>query len=241
MEDVMVIKSQPFLLQELIIAGGCVPSPGYLDVGTTGVATQGQPVNFTLSCQDVSDYGAIWIDYNDNTSFDDAGELVYNGGPGTSQTGTIVIPFTAPAGTHRVRVRDNYNAAPPSGCGSITFGETKDFRLTVNAAANCSGTPAASNTLSSVNPVCNGVLFTLSLSVQYMNLGITYQWQSSPTGSNYTNISGATSYSYTGTESASTYYRCKIACTISGQSVFSTALLESAEPLQQLLLHPCRI
>ncbi|HYV94460.1 MAG TPA: GEVED domain-containing protein [Chitinophagales bacterium] len=223
-------KISGFTFAGINYSGNCVASPGYLDVGTTGSATQGQPVSFTLSCQDESDYGAIWIDFNDNASFDDAGELVYNGGPGITQTGTIVIPVSAPAGTHRVRIRDNYNAAPPSSCGSITFGETKDFRLTVNAATNCSGTPAASNTLSSINPVCNGVSFTLSLSVQYLNLGITYQWQSSPTGSTYTNISGATNYSLTTTQSASKYYRCKITCTNSGQFVNSTALLVSLNP-----------
>src|SRR6185436_9172507 len=103
---------------------------------------------------------------------------VYSGGPGTGLTGTITVPPTAAVGTHRVRVRNNYNAAPPGSCGSISYGETKDFRLTVNAGTNCSGTPAASNTLSTLNPVCPGVNFTLSLSTTYVNLGITYQWQS---------------------------------------------------------------
>src|SRR4029077_13612636 len=101
---------------------------------------------------------------------------------------------------------------------------------TVTAGTNCSGVPAASNTLSSVNPVCSGANFTLSLSTTYINLGITYQWQSSPTGSTYTDLSVATSYSYSTTQPAATYYRCKIACTVSGQFLFNTPLLENLNP-----------
>ncbi len=204
--------------------GNCVASPGYLDVATTGSTYQGQPCSFTLSCGDVNDYASIWIDYNDNASFDDAGELVYSGGPGTSQGGTFTVPASTPAGTHRVRVRNNYGAAPPSSCGDVTFGETKDFRLTVNAATNCSGAPASSTTLSTANPVCSGSSFTLSLSVTYLNLGITYQWRSSTNGSSYSDISGATNPTYTTTQSSTKYYRCRVTCSISGQSTTSSAL-----------------
>ncbi len=217
-------KISAFSYAGINYSGSCVSSPGYNDVGTVGSAYQGQSNNFTLTLEDVNDYAAIWIDFNDNASFEDAGEQVYSGGPGTSLTGSIYVPVSVAAGTHRLRVRDNYGSVPPSSCGSITFGETKDFRLTVIAATNCSGAPAASNTLSTSNPVCSGVNFTLSLSVTYLNLGITYQWQSSSNGSTYNNISGATSYSYTTTQSNATYYRCQITCTNSGQSINSTAL-----------------
>ncbi|MEO5673049.1 MAG: GEVED domain-containing protein [Chitinophagales bacterium] len=204
---------------------GCISSPGYVDVGTTGTTTQGQTNSFTLTLADPSDYGAIWIDFNDNASFEDVNELVYSGGPGTSQTGSISIPVTANAGTHRVRVRDSYSVAVPSSCGGVSYGETKDFRLTINTAVNCSGAPAASATVSSSNPVCSAGAFTLSLSVTYVDLGITFQWQSSSNGNTYTNIAGATSYSYLASQSAAAYYRCKITCTQSGQSIFSSALL----------------
>ncbi len=211
-------------------SGGCLSSPGYLDVGTTGTTTQGQSPSFILTLGDVSDYASIWIDYNDNASFDDANELVYSGGPGTSLSGNISVPLNANVGTHRMRVRDNFDAAPPSSCGSISFGETKDFRITINQATNCTGTPASSSTLSTANPVCSGVNFTLSLTTLYVNLGITYQWQSSANGNTYSNIGGATSSAFTTSLAASTYYRCQITCTNSGQSVFSSALLVNLNP-----------
>ncbi|MCS6916854.1 MAG: GEVED domain-containing protein [Chitinophagales bacterium] len=203
----------------------CLNSPGYQDVGTTATVVQGQDYPVTISCGDPSDYVSVWIDFNDNTSFDDAGELVFSGGPGTTMSGTIVIPVTAPVGTHRLRVRNNYDAPPVGSCGSQELGETKDFRVTVQQAFNCSGAPAAANTQSTVSAACSGIPFTLSLSITYLDLGITYQWQRSTDGVSYTNITGATTKTYVATQSSATYYRCRVTCSNSGQSTNSSALL----------------
>jgi hypothetical protein len=218
--------------------GACLSAPAYLDVATVATATQGQTNSFTITNGDLNDYAAVWMDFNDNNSFDDAGELLYSGGPGTSLIGTMTIPLTAAVGTHRIRVRNNYGAVPASSCGTQTYGETKDFRISVLLATNCSGAPAASTTLSTNGNVCAGVSFTLSLGTVYTNLGISYIWQSSADNITYTDISGATSFNYTTTLSSSKYYRCKISCSFSGQSTNSTPLLVTLNPFNNCYCTP---
>lgn len=88
----------------------------------------------------------------------------------------------------------------------------------------CSGSPAPGNTVSSSNPVCSGVNFTLSLQNTNMGTGITYQWQSSPDGITWTNIA-STSATATVSQTTATYYQCLVTCTSSGITVNSTPVL----------------
>ncbi len=76
----------------------------------------------------------------------------------------------------------------------------------------CSGTPAPGNTIASVNPVVSGSSSVLSLQNATSGTGVTYQWKSSTDNVTFTNISGATSATYTATPSAATYYVCDVTC-----------------------------
>src|SRR4029077_9297462 len=58
--------------------------------------------------------------------------------------------------------------------------------------------------------------FTLSLQNTTTGTGITYQWQSSPDNSTWTNIAGATSSTTEQTQSTATYYRCAVICSAGG-------------------------
>jgi subtilisin-like proprotein convertase family protein len=77
----------------------------------------------------------------------------------------------------------------------------------------CSGTPTGGTTQSSLTSACTGVPFTLSVTGATSGAwGLTYQWESSPNGTTWTNIAGATGTTYVATQTASTYYRRKITC-----------------------------
>jgi subtilisin-like proprotein convertase family protein len=95
-------------------------------------------------------------------------------------------------------------------------------------AVACTGTPTPGNTLSSVTSVCSGINFNLSLQNSAPAIGLTYQWQSSPDGSTWTNITGATSSSLIRSQTAATYYRCQVTC--SGNTGTSTAVLVGMNP-----------
>lgn len=74
----------------------------------------------------------------------------------------------------------------------------------------CSGTPNPGNTVASANPGCLSASPVLSLQNATSGSGVTYQWQSSPNGTTWSNISGATSATYNPTATA--YYRCNVTC-----------------------------
>ncbi|MCX6296819.1 MAG: GEVED domain-containing protein [Bacteroidetes bacterium] len=86
----------------------------------------------------------------------------------------------------------------------------------------CTGTPAPGNTLSSLNPVCSGASFMLSLQNATTGSGVTYQWQSSADGITYANIGGATLATYSTTQTSATFYQCIVTCTVSGLASTST-------------------
>lgn len=87
---------------------------------------------------------------------------------------------------------------------------------------SCTGTPAASTAVASSALLCNGASVNLGLASPYTDVGLTYQWQTSPDNTTYTNVStGGTASTYTATQAATTWYRLVITCTASGQSTNS--------------------
>jgi hypothetical protein len=91
----------------------------------------------------------------------------------------------------------------------------------------CSGLPVAGTAAASPSLACAAFNTTLSLSGSTSACGLTYQWQSGPTvGGPWTNIIGATAVTSSVTVSATTYYRCVLACGAStAASVPATASL----------------
>ena len=225
------------------INGCSTPAPGagsilsrysnFTSLGSFTTITQGMSIPFSINedeCDGATYYSngiAIFIDYNQNGTYE-MSEQVYvdaatASGPRTV-SGSFTVPFTSLTGQTGMRVicAESYSGASITGCLNYNYGETEDYIVTVVAPAACSGTPSASSSVSSSSSVCPATTFDLSLSVSYVFTGITYQWQSSPNGSTYTNISGATSSPYSTSQTASTYYRCIVTCTNSGQSITST-------------------
>jgi hypothetical protein len=77
----------------------------------------------------------IYIDYNDDGDFTDAGELVANAPSSTNlNTSIITIPLNAVVASLRMRVRCAYGTEPASPCGTEAYGETEDYNVSVLAA-----------------------------------------------------------------------------------------------------------
>jgi endonuclease I/chitodextrinase len=110
--------------------------------GTTGTAiTITVTPSWTSSVY--SEGYAVWIDYNKNGLFTDAGELVWSKAASTTTpvSGTITIPATASLGLTTMRVSMKYNAIPTS-CEAIPYGQVEDY--TVNVIAGTADTTAPS-------------------------------------------------------------------------------------------------
>jgi hypothetical protein len=115
-----------------------------------------------------SEYFKIYIDYNQDGDFSDAGEEAYDAGAtvsGTSATGSLTIPSTALSGETGMRVIMRYSSAP-SECGTFTYGEVEDYCITISGGTGSSCTTAptglsssvgASNVVLSWNPVPGSV------------------------------------------------------------------------------------
>ena len=210
-------------------ASGC--STGSYAYVTGQSVTQLQGLDVTLSMQAGPIYGQgfkVWIDWNNNQSFADAGELVYTS-PGSSTnvyTGTVTVPFSAAAGTKRMRVLCNYAGIPPAmdGCPvSQFYGEVEDYDFVVVASANCTGTPVAGTAASTATSICPGVNYTLSLTGATQAAGLTYQWQSAPSATGpWTNIPAGTTPSFITSQTVNTWYQCIVTC--SGLSATSSVI-----------------
>jgi len=121
---------------------GCSPNPNNYTYFSAKTVTAVQGNNFNVSMQSGPDFAegyAIWIDWNIDGDFDDAGEYAFNSGVATTAivNGIIAVPYSATPGITRMRVRCAYNYVPVAGNACTTFneGETEDYNIQINACA----------------------------------------------------------------------------------------------------------
>ena len=159
----------------------CVVTPGTTSKGVKSVITTGGVVNInnqTVASNTYSDFTAmsvanfiggtdvaftvlpfdgthgirIWIDWNNNSVFDDA-EMVYNSnGYVSSATGTIAIPAGTAVGNYRMRIVANWLSGSPTPCGNLNStnnGEAEDYTFAVIAPPTCM--PPTNVTITNIN------------------------------------------------------------------------------------------
>ena len=79
-----------------------------------------------------TEHWAVWIDYNGDGDFDDAGENVVSGVSGKAAVTALITPPASAAGiTTRMRVAMKYNQAVTASCTNITSGEVEDYTVTI--------------------------------------------------------------------------------------------------------------
>jgi hypothetical protein len=82
-----------------------------------------------------TEYWKVWVDWNHDYDFADAGEEEYSTSTSTTAifSGTISAPITATPGMTRMRVSMKYGSAPSS-CEAFGYGEVEDYTINVKAA-----------------------------------------------------------------------------------------------------------
>lgn len=90
---------------------------------------------------------SVWIDFNKDGDFEDAGENVFTSGASQSTTvsGSFSIPNDALIGSTRMRVSMRYNTTPNS-CGAFDYGEVEDYTVNITE-------PSLSNEEFSLNEI----------------------------------------------------------------------------------------
>ncbi len=195
---------------------------GYADF--TSISTdlvQGDTYNVSLkpgfASTTYNEYWKIWIDYNQDDDFSDAGELVYDAGSlsSTTVTGSFLVSSAALAGATRMRVSMKYNAAQTSACETFAYGEVEDY--TVNLIPVCpipSGLNASIITTSSATLNWNSTTaISYNVRIKAVSSSSWNDFSASSTSMNITGMTSATDYEF----------QVKSICTQSNTSVFSSS------------------
>ncbi len=184
----------------------------------------GQCINTTLypstpiiinSCSSGTITGCNWAQEYSDLTFNTTGNFTFSSSISTdfltlTTAANVVIAFgpqplsaNIPSiGGYRLHVSNN------SACGT-----DNNCRVTSYACAlPCSGTPLAGSTQANYTTICTATNVSFSLMGSTNATGITHQWQTSSNGITWTNAPGASNNTYSQLVTATSYYRCVVAC-----------------------------
>jgi len=191
-----------------------------------GAEAQGNILNIDITFSTGFTYDTtIWVDWNDDLDFDDAGETMYTGVSLAANPTTLNASFTIPAaatiGNHRMRIGGQDNG-PTDPCYTGIWGSYEDYTLNVIANTPCT-TPTAQPTVLNLTPTgttINGD-FTAAIPASDNYLVVMNTTGTTPApvdtttytigatvgaGNTVIDIDGDTSFSATGLTSNTTYY-----------------------------------
>ena len=115
---------------------------------------------------------AIFIDWNNDNDFLDAGETAYVSASSTTgphtESGTINIPGNSALGNIHMRVVNVETSTPSSitSCGTYSWGETEDYLINITAG------PALTYTSSSVTQIVSGSITRCDLDRQIIKIPV---------------------------------------------------------------------
>lgn len=128
---------------------GSVGYEDYSSVVFNGISGATYPLDVIGSGLGANRFGmTVWIDWNENGSFDDAGEQYFNtpatfkGGTGAAValSGDIAIPAGVTPGNKRMRVKYNFSnsttalhVALATACSNMVNGQTEDYTIAVTS------------------------------------------------------------------------------------------------------------
>ena len=134
---------------------GCSQN-GYGDyTNMTTYLTQGNSYQMDVSVGFGGQYVSLWIDFNDNLTFEQDEILVqdlYCENGGQTYSSNVDLPNSALPGPHRMRVRCAWDVFPVQPCKLYNYGEAHDYNVQINTGGglwvyfneyytDCPGTP----------------------------------------------------------------------------------------------------
>lgn len=160
---------------------------------------------------DARQYLGVWIDFNQNGTFETTEGVVStnNAGGGGTSTLTITVPAGALLGNTRMRVRGGDDAAMttgmPCGVSNSTWGETEDYIVNIVPVPACSVAVPTGLAISFIT----GTTATLSWSDASFAPSSTYEFAYNTTGTTPTSgtiLTGAMTTNLSGLTTGLTYY-----------------------------------
>ena len=109
--------------------------------GVIGYGSNSIVLSIGFSGQSYTENWGVWIDFNQNGSFDSSEKVVTGS---TSSAGNLSYTFTVPTsaveGTTRMRVAMKWNGVPTP-CETFSYGEVEDYNITIDSNRNAVATP----------------------------------------------------------------------------------------------------
>ncbi len=113
----------------------------YTNLSTNLTAGSAYTINLTPGFGGASytEYWRVWIDYNGDLDWADAGEQVAQGTGSSVVNLSFTVPAGTPGGTKRMRIAMKYGGYASS-CGTFTYGEVEDYNVVIGGSggATCS-------------------------------------------------------------------------------------------------------
>ena len=201
-------------------------------------------INYSMDASTTSNtYYYIWVDWNNDLDFNDAGEKVLGSASVATATGALSVPSTTPLGSYRVRLAAA-TASTIGACGTPANGNYVDFTLNIVAPPSCV-TPTSFAVTGFTDTNAN---FSWTPSITPPNNGYEYYYSTTnsaptaavPASGIFTGGSAATSGIIPGLTPSTTYYVwIRSACSGTDYSVwtgpvtFTTACPSVAAPFTE--------
>ena len=146
---------------------------------------------------------AVFIDYNQNGVFTDAGETVFTKAASTTTpvSGTFTIPATASLGATRMRVSMKYNGVPTA-CETFSYGQVEDYTVNIQAAVVDTTAPtaptltASGTTSSATNLAWSGATDNVGVASYDVYQGGVFKANVTTTTYAVTGLTASTTYSF---------------------------------------------
>ncbi|MDR0801169.1 GEVED domain-containing protein, partial [Fluviicola sp.] len=205
----------------------------YVNAYNTNSFTQlpGQPVNVSMSVSSGTNYFHAWIDWNQNGSFNDPGELVINQVSYSSSpfNSVINIPAGQAPGNYHVRFAATELSPALTSCGPAPYGNYVDTKLIIGSPQPCTVSPTSVSVTppGPVSACTNSFVQFIANTPDPLINGYSYQWyqDGSP-------ITGAVNSSYTYVASASANFYVEVSCPADPGNIISsnTVMLDATAP-----------
>ncbi len=160
-------------------SSGASASPYYTFFNSVTIPNIERSVNASVSISfgsDVNQFGAVWIDFNQDGIFDVSEGAVSTSNAGSNGTTTIdlAVPLGATLGNTRMRVRGGNDSALSTsqacGASSSSYGETEDYIVNIIPAPSCF--PPTALTVGTITATSAALSWTAPSTAP----GVGYEW-----------------------------------------------------------------
>lgn len=119
----------------------------FTSVATDLARGNSYPISIDIDTDYGQDQAYVWVDWNDDETFNSNERIIMSSYNNTTATGIISVPANATLGSFRMRVRNIFGTPNnPEPCGDI-YGEVEDYTLNIVANTDyCSATGASGTT-----------------------------------------------------------------------------------------------